>query len=1257
LPCVRDVFGAKADMDAFDKSTRNGTRSSAAPISDDPPTWVDVSPADRLERAWERDEQPQLEAFVAALGAISPHELSAMVQVDLEQGWARSQPRRAEEYLSRFASLAADPELVVDVIYAEYLARERAGDRPELAEYESRFPDFAPALAKQIRFHDALTMLDGDLENGEPDGEPVYERAAPLPGSGHPGAMYEIVEKIGSGGTSVVYKARQAALNRFVALKMVRAIDVDNQELLARFRTEARLVASLHHPRIVQVYDYGEHDGLPYLAMELIDGGPLSARLDGTPWQARPAAELMLKLVSAVQFAHERGVVHRDLKPANVLVVADRPELEIKVSDFGLAKFFSDEASSHTKSNACLGTPSYMAPEQAGGRRSDIAPATDIYSLGAILFELLTGRPPYRGESPIDTLRLVMSTDPVSIERLVPRVSRDLATICDKCLRREIGRRYPSAAELGDDLERFLAGKPIRARRIGMAERARQWCRREPVLASAVGCVALLLVGIAAVLLWYSGQLRQQLAKVRLAERSEHAANQLAQCRLWDAYLSEAAARNTSRKLGQRFAALEAIDQAALLFPSSGRDPKHDLELRSAVLTSTALPDMKSHVIGPWPATGYACAMSISSDQYVVAVDDGTMRGFRLSNGEPLWTLECPWRNAMPSVSADGSLVAAVGGQSTTVWRLDGDKPSVVWEQPDARFFTFAPEGAHAAFSHPTKGMQWVDLEDGSTRAIGTGQARSEFAFHAQSGRAAVSGDKGVQVIALDTGEVQCELLDGKAEVRSLAWHPGGDFLAIWRDHEVIALCDLKTGAPALTFSHRGLPLSLNFNEDGSMLASQTLWDQRLLLWDVGTGQLFFDAPGFLGQACSTGDRGELYFLSHQSNDARFSEVTAATCRSLPRALDVPLGYWSHASISPDSRIVAFSSYKGCELWDLHTTRRLLAWALGECLADFDAAGRLVIGSERGVFRLSPQAEAARPAGPPPDVSESLTSSTPAVIMHFGGREQLAGPIVPNSLALNRSGDTLMYQDAEGWTVLDVKSGRKAVRLETKIDARTAAVSHDGQFAAVANWHQGGATIWDVASGRAVADLRIDRHGVIQFSPDGKIFAATPDGVTLWRTSDWQRLYQLHAQGTTPTGLGLAFSPDSRVLAVGQVNGALYLIDPSSARPWAQVSRSDARVATILAFSVDQRWLVTSSADERSPALVWDLTAMRRELSQRQLDLPADVLRAGEGGPPARLEVYLDESASGETLPPAAVPPSSPPEPSAADNSRFGNAP
>ncbi|MGH7136306.1 MAG: hypothetical protein ACREHD_11240, partial [Pirellulales bacterium] len=186
-------------MDTFEKSSSNDTRSPAAPTSKDPPAWLDISPADRLERAWERGEQPQFEAFVAGLGAVSPLELSALVQIDLQQGWLRGEFRRAEEYLSHFAPLAIDPELAVDIVYAEYLARERAGQRPQLPEYQSRFPEFAPALAEQIRFHDALEMLDNDLRPPEPDAESRHELAAALPdNSQQPDATYEIVERIGS---------------------------------------------------------------------------------------------------------------------------------------------------------------------------------------------------------------------------------------------------------------------------------------------------------------------------------------------------------------------------------------------------------------------------------------------------------------------------------------------------------------------------------------------------------------------------------------------------------------------------------------------------------------------------------------------------------------------------------------------------------------------------------------------------------------------------------------------------------------------------------------------------------------------------------------------------------------------------------------------------------------------------------------------------------------------------------------------------
>ena len=258
---------------------------------------------------------------------------------------------------------------------------------------------------------------------------------------------YEILGELGRGGMGVVYRARQVALNRSVALKMVLADAHAGPAALHRFRAEAQAVARLQHPNIVQVYEVGEHGGRPYFSLELVEGCTLADRLAGTPLPAHAAAELTERLARAIHAAHERGVIHRDLKPANILLQA-RGSLPVgldtpKITDFGLAKQV-DGDSNLTRTGAVLGTPSYMAPEQAAGRAKEIGPAADIYALGATLYELLTGRPPLKGASPMDTLLMVMGDEPVPPSRLNPKVPRDLETICLKCLQKEIGRRYGS---------------------------------------------------------------------------------------------------------------------------------------------------------------------------------------------------------------------------------------------------------------------------------------------------------------------------------------------------------------------------------------------------------------------------------------------------------------------------------------------------------------------------------------------------------------------------------------------------------------------------------------------------------------------------------------------------------------------------------------------------------------------------------------------------------------------------------------------
>jgi serine/threonine protein kinase len=279
---------------------------------------------------------------------------------------------------------------------------------------------------------------------------------------------YEIGDLLGRGGMGVVFKAVHKALKRPVALKIVVSGAHAGAEERARFRTEAEAVARLHHPGIVQVYEVGEQAGCPYLALELVSGGSLAQQLDGTPMPPRRAAQLVLDLARAVQHAHEQGIVHRDLKPANVLLAETGVA---KITDFGLAKLL-DVEQGQTHSGVVLGSPSYMAPEQAAGKVRAIGPATDVYALGAILYELLTGRPPFIGTSFLETLDQVRSHDPAPPQALQPKVSDDLAAICLKCLEKHPAERYPSAAALAHDLDRFLRGEVITARRLTLWNQA-----------------------------------------------------------------------------------------------------------------------------------------------------------------------------------------------------------------------------------------------------------------------------------------------------------------------------------------------------------------------------------------------------------------------------------------------------------------------------------------------------------------------------------------------------------------------------------------------------------------------------------------------------------------------------------------------------------------------------------------------------------------------------------------------------------------
>jgi hypothetical protein len=343
---------------------------------------------------------------------------------------------------------------------------------------------------------------------------------SPIPG-------YEILDELGRGGMGIVYKARHLKLKRLVALKMIRAGAEAGPEELARFKTEAEAVARLQHPNIIQIYEVGEHDGRPFFSLEYVEGGSLAKQLTDTAISARQAAELVRTLAEAMDAAHQRGIVHRDLKPANILLQKSDPSHSSpgltsgvpKIGDFGLAKQVGED-SGQTRSGMIMGTPSYMAPEQARGDTREVGPACDIWALGAILYELLTGRPPFRGATPLETLEQVCRQDPVPPRRLQPRVQRDLETICLKCLHKELGQRYAGAREVADDLRRFLDHEPIHARPVGLGERSVKWVRRRPALTlAALLAVCTLSAAGGGYWLWRSGQeARQQRESDRLAQ-------------------------------------------------------------------------------------------------------------------------------------------------------------------------------------------------------------------------------------------------------------------------------------------------------------------------------------------------------------------------------------------------------------------------------------------------------------------------------------------------------------------------------------------------------------------------------------------------------------------------------------------------------------------------------------------------------------------------------------------------------------------
>jgi serine/threonine protein kinase len=476
--------------------------------------------------------------------------------------------------LAAYPEFVASEEAAIEIIYAEYVALEEAGRRPNASDWLRRYPKHAARLERLLKLHELLAepVAEPDSEStplgsqwvpreisvasesglttarSEHSTTPRIEsKNAPLDmyrSDSHEAAEklesfgnYALLGEIGRGGMGVVYRAWQRGLGREVAIKVLRSLNTRPNEW-NRFQREAESIASLEHKNIVQVFEAGVHNDVAYLAMEYVRGGSLEQSLRTRAWSNHEIASLVKRLADAMHEAHQKGIIHRDLKPANILMTEQG---EPKIADFGLAKRSGDLTNFRTNTGTLIGTPCYMSPEQAKGQNENIGPKTDLYSLGVILYELLTGRLPFQGESSVETLHKIVHDEAVLPSKIKRHVSRDLETICLKCLAKKPEQRYSTSAALAEDLDRFLDHRPILARRSSILERTARRIQRHPQVASLVALLVLLALGGVSVFAWQ----QRRLESLRLQSESQKISASVQQNRALEA---EAAYETSLRK-------------------------------------------------------------------------------------------------------------------------------------------------------------------------------------------------------------------------------------------------------------------------------------------------------------------------------------------------------------------------------------------------------------------------------------------------------------------------------------------------------------------------------------------------------------------------------------------------------------------------------------------------------------------------------------------------------------------------------------